>query len=32
MTTETKVEAIGKDKKRIADVISGGIFLISLGV
>jgi predicted phage tail protein len=32
MTTETNVETVEKDKKRVADAISGGIFLISLGV
>lgn len=30
--TETQVETVGKDRKRMADGISGGIFLISLGV
>jgi hypothetical protein len=32
MTTETSVETVDKEKKRIGDGISGGIFLISLGV
>ena len=32
MTAETNVETGKKDNKRMADAISGGIFLISLGV
>ena len=32
MTTETNVETVEMDKKRVADAISGGIFLISLRV
>ena len=32
MTAETGVETVDKDRKRMADGISGGIFLISLGV
>ena len=32
MTTETRVETEEKEKKRMANAISGGIFLISLGV
>ena len=32
MTTETNIETVDKDKKRLADGIAGGIFLISLGV
>ncbi len=32
MTAETKTETVEKDNKRMADAISGGIFLISLGV
>ena len=32
MTAETNIETVERDKKRIADAISGGIFLISLGV
>ena len=32
MTAETNVETVDKGNKRMADAISGGIFLISLGV
>ena len=32
MTAETVVESVDKERKRMADGISGGIFLISLGV
>jgi hypothetical protein len=32
MTTDTNIETVDKEKKRLADGISGGIFLISLGV
>ncbi len=32
MTTDTNIETVDKDKKRLADGIAGGIFLISLGV
>jgi hypothetical protein len=32
MTTETYPKEVDKDKKRMASAISGGIFLISLGV
>ncbi len=32
MTTETNAETTDQDKKRLADGISGGIFLICLGV
>lgn len=32
MTTETQPKGINKEKRRMADSISGGIFLISLGV
>jgi hypothetical protein len=32
MTTQTNIETVDQDKKRLADGIAGGIFLISLGV
>ena len=32
MTAETGVESVDKERKRMAGGISGGIFLISLGV
>jgi hypothetical protein len=32
MTTETQPKASAKDKQRMAGAISGGIFLIGLGV
>ncbi len=32
MTTETQPKASAKDKKRIADAVSAGIFLIGLGI
>lgn len=32
MASETNIETADRNKKRMADGISGGIFLISLGV